>query len=243
MDLTGKTAVVTGAGRGIGRAVCRRLSALGANVVINYAGNDAEAERTRAMCPNAVTVRADVADEAACREIFRVCEETFGPPDILVNNAGITKDGLLLRMSAEDFDRVLSVNLGGAFYCTKLAARAMLKAKRGRIVNIASVVALMGNAGQANYAAAKSGLLGLTRAAAAELAPRGITVNAVAPGFIETDMTAELSDDARAAMFTRIPLARFGAPEDVAGAVAFLCSEDAGYITGQVLSVNGGMYM
>lgn len=245
MNIAGKTAIVTGAGRGIGRAICETLSGLGVKLVINYAANDAEAEKTRSLCGDAVLVKADVSDEAECGKIFEVCERTFGAPDILVNNAGITKDALLMRMSAEDFARVLDVNLKGAFNCVKLAGKLMLKSKTkaGRIVNIASVVALSGNVGQANYVASKAGLIGLTKAAALELAPRGITVNAVAPGFIETDMTAGLSDDVRGKMLMKIPLARFGTAEDVAGTVAFLCSENARYITGQVISVNGGMYI
>ena len=243
MDFAGKTAIVTGAGRGIGRAVCVKLASLGANVVINYASNEAEAEKTRALCPNSVLVRGDVADEEACREIFRVCEASFGAPDILINNAGVTRDGLLMRMSGDDFDRVIDVNLKGAFNCIKLASRPMMKNRGGRIVNISSVVALTGNIGQANYVSSKAGLIGLTRAAAQELAPRGITVNAVAPGFILTDMTAALSEDVKTKMLEAVPLNRFGAPEEVAQAAAFLCSDEAAYITGQVLSVNGGMHM
>ncbi|MDR3149576.1 MAG: 3-oxoacyl-[acyl-carrier-protein] reductase [Oscillospiraceae bacterium] len=243
MDLTGKTAIVTGAGRGIGRAVCLHLSALGANVVINYAGNDAEAEKTRALFMNAVTVKADVSDESDCKRLFSVCEETFRAADILINNAGITKDNLIMRMSDADFDRVLDVNLKGAFNCIKLASRPMMKARSGRIVNIASVVALSGNVGQANYVSSKAGLIGLTKAAALELASRGITVNAVAPGFIETDMTAALTDEVRTGMLSCVPLGYFGKPEDIAETVAFLCSGGARYITGQVIGINGGMYV
>ncbi|MDR2501801.1 MAG: 3-oxoacyl-[acyl-carrier-protein] reductase [Oscillospiraceae bacterium] len=243
MDLHGKTAIVTGAGRGIGRAICILLSRLGASVVVNYSGNGAEADKTLAMCGSAIKFRADVSDEDECRRLFEKCEASFGAPQILVNNAGITRDGLLMRMSSDDFDRVLDVNLKGAFNCVKLASKSMMRARYGRIVNISSVVASSGNAGQINYVASKAGLLGLTRAAAAELAARGITVNSVAPGFIETDMTASLTDGTREAMSARIPQGRFGTPEDVAGAVAFLCSDAAGYITGQTLGVNGGMYM
>ncbi|MDR3310398.1 MAG: 3-oxoacyl-[acyl-carrier-protein] reductase [Oscillospiraceae bacterium] len=243
MDFTGKTAVVTGGGRGIGRAVCVRLASLGANVVINYAGNEAEAEVTRSLCANAVTVRADVSSEDECRRVFDLCEQTFGAAHLLVTNAGIARDNLLLRMPGEDFARVLGVNLKGAFNCTKLASLPMMKARYGRIVNISSVVALSGNVGQANYVASKAGLIGLTKASALELAPRGITVNAVAPGFIETDMTAGLSGEVRERMRGQIPLGRFGGAEDVAEAVAFLCSDKAPYITGQTLNVNGGMYV
>lgn len=241
MELTNKTVIVTGGGRGIGRAICQKLSSLGARIVINYAGNDAEAEKTRDLCPESVLVKGDVSDISCCREILRVCEEQFGAPGILVNNAGIARDNLLLRMSEEDFDRVLSVNLKGAFNLIKLAARPMLRQKGGRIVNIASVVGICGNAGQANYAASKAGLIGLTKSAAKELAPRGITVNAVAPGFIDTDMTAALDEELKKEMLKGIPLGRSGSGEDVANAVAFLCSDLAGYITGQVIHVDGGM--
>lgn len=241
MDLTNKTAIVTGGGRGIGRAICQKLSSLGANIVINYAGNDAQAEKTRALCPGSVLVKGDVSDSACCQEILKICEETFGAPDILVNNAGITRDNLIMRMCEEDFDRVLAVNLKGAFNLTKLVTRPMLRQKSGRIVNIASVVGICGNAGQANYAASKAGLIGLTKSAAKELAPRGITVNAVAPGFIETDMTAVLSGDLKKELQKSIPMVRLGSGADVANAVAFLCSDLAGYITGQVLHVDGGM--
>ena len=241
MELTNKTVIVTGGGRGIGRAICQKLSSLGARIVINYAGNDAEAEKTRDLCPESVLVKGDVSDISCCREILRVCEEQFGAPGILVNNAGIARDNLLLRMSEEDFDRVLSVNLKGAFNLIKLAARPMLRQKGGRIVNIASVVGICGNAGQANYAASKAGLIGLTKSAAKELAPRGITVNAVAPGFIDTDMTAALDEELKKEMLKGIPLGRSGSGEDVANVVAFLCSDLAGYITGQVIHVDGGM--
>jgi len=241
VELTNKTVIVTGGGRGIGRAICQKLSSLGARIVINYAGNDAEAEKTRDLCPESVLVKGDVSDISCCREILRVCEEQFGAPGILVNNAGIARDNLLLRMSEEDFDRVLSVNLKGAFNLIKLAARPMLRQKGGRIVNIASVVGICGNAGQANYAASKAGLIGLTKSAAKELAPRGITVNAVAPGFIDTDMTAALDEELKKEMLKGIPLGRSGSGEDVANVVAFLCSDLAGYITGQVIHVDGGM--
>ncbi len=241
MDFTNKIAIVTGGGRGIGRAICQKLSSLGAKVVINYAGNDAEAEKTRALCPDSVLVKGDVSDSECCKEILRVCEESFGSPDILVNNAGITRDNLIMRMSEEDFDRVIAVNLKGAFNLTKLVARTMLRQKSGRIVNMTSVVGICGNAGQANYAASKAGVIGLTKSTAKELAPRGITVNAIAPGFIDTDMTAALSDELKQEMQKNIPLARLGSGEDVANTVAFLCSDMAAYITGQVIHVDGGM--
>lgn len=243
-NLSGKTAIVTGAGRGIGRAIAVRLSSLGANVVINYAGNDEQAQITLGLCgEHAVLAKGDVSDFACCQKLFEVCEDTFGPPDILINNAGITKDGLLMRMSEADFDRVLDVNLKSAFHCSKLACRPMMKKRQGRIINISSVVAITGNAGQANYCASKAGLIGLTKSNARELASRGITVNAVAPGFIESDMTQALTDEQKKAMCAGIPLGYPGSAEDVAGVVAFLCGDDARYITGQVLSVDGGMQM
>lgn len=247
MSLQGKTALVTGGSRGIGRAICVALAACGANVVIVDIGNEDEAAVTKAMCEEkgakAIFVQADVADYASCENLFARSEESFGAPDILVNNAGITRDNLILRMSVEDFERVIDVNLKGAFHCTKLAYRALAKKRAGRIVNIASVVGIDGNGGQANYAASKAGLIGLTKSTAKELASRNITVNAVAPGFIETDMTTALTDDQREIMLSTIPAGRPGCAEDVAAAVAFLCGEGASYITGQVISVNGGMLM
>lgn len=247
MSLTGKTAIVTGASRGIGRAVCVKLSQLGANIVVNFAGNREQAEETCKLCEGfgvkAIAVQANVADMAQCEALFKTAEDTFGSADILINNAGITRDTLLMRMSQEDFDSVISINLKGAFNCTKLACRPMFKKRAGRIVNITSVVGITGNIGQSNYAASKAGLIGFTKASAKELALRGITVNAVAPGFIETDMTADLKDDIKNAMLGQIPLSRPGKAEDVANAAAFLCSEEASYITGQVLCVDGGMVM
>jgi len=242
MTLSGKTALVTGGSRGIGRAICIELARRGANVVVGYSGSREQAEATAALCGNAIIAGGDVSRMADCEAIFAACEAAFDQPDILVNNAGITRDGLLMRMSEDDFDRVLEVNLRGAFNCTKLACRPMVRKRAGRMVNIASVVGLSGNAGQANYCASKAGLIGLTKATALELAGRGITVNAVAPGFIETDMTAALTEDARKALLGQIPAGRFGTAEDVAACVAFLCSDAANYITGQVISVNGGMY-
>lgn len=245
--LAGKTAIVTGGSRGIGRLICSKLAALGVNIVINYAGNDKEAELTRDLCilagAHVALVKGDVSKMKSCEKIFEVCEKSFGPPDILINNAGITRDNLIMRMTPEDFDAVIGVNLKGAFNCTKLAFRPMGKKRGGRIVNITSVVGIGGNAGQANYAASKAGLIGLTKSVAKEFSKRGITCNAVAPGFIETDMTANLSDELKSEMLKTIPLGRAGKSEDVAAVVAFLCSDEAAYITGQVICVDGGMSM
>ncbi len=247
MDVSGKVAVVTGASRGIGRAIAIRLAQEGAFVVLNYNGSKDAAEAVKeeiiAAGGNAVTYCCNVSDYAACEAFFKEVIGAYGHVDILVNNAGITKDGLLMAMSEEDFTKVLDVNLCGTFNCIKQVTRQMLKQRSGRIVNITSVVGVHGNAGQANYAASKAGVIGLTKSAAKELGSRGITVNAVAPGFIETDMTAVLSDKVRDASIATIPMGRFGAPENIADAVAFLASDRASYITGQVLSVDGGMGM
>ncbi|MDR0838590.1 MAG: 3-oxoacyl-[acyl-carrier-protein] reductase [Oscillospiraceae bacterium] len=247
MELEGKIALVTGGGRGIGRELCLALARGGAAVAVNYSGSEAAALETARLIEGlggrAITVRADVSDFAACEAMFAAVEETLGAPDILLNNAGITRDNLLLRMSPQDFSDVLGVNLTGAFHCLKLASRAMIKKRWGRIVNIASVVGLIGNAGQANYAASKAGVIALTKSAARELAGRGVTVNAIAPGFIETDMTTGLSDAVREQMLGGIPQKRLGAPSDIAAAAVFLCSGGAAYITGQVLAVDGGMTM
>ncbi len=247
MNFEGKTALVTGGSRGLGRAVCLELAKGGASVVLCYAGNEAAAQETvreiEALGAKALAIRCDVSDAAQVDALVKAAVETFGRIDILVNNAGITRDNLLMRMSEADFDAVISTNLKGTFLCMKAVSRLMLKQRYGRIVNLSSVVGLRGNAGQVNYAASKAGVVGMTKSLAKELASRGVTVNAVAPGFIETDMTAALTDAARAAAQGSIPMNRLGAPEDVAKAAAFLASDDAAYITGQVLAVDGGMAM
>ncbi|MEK6608227.1 MAG: 3-oxoacyl-ACP reductase family protein [Myxococcota bacterium] len=245
MTLDGRVALVTGASRGIGRAIAIRLAKAGARVVLNFAQNEDAARSALAEVPGGALERFDVADaEAVDRAVKKIAEERGGL-DILVNNAGIAIDGLLLRTKAEDWRRTIEVNLSGSFNCARAASRHLLKAReRGRIVNVTSVVGEQGNAGQASYASAKAGLIGLTKALARELAPRGITVNAVSPGFIDTDMTAaHLQGEARAKLVAAIPLGRVGVADDVAEAVAYLCSPAAAYVTGQVLRVNGGLYM
>ncbi|EGY24157.1 MAG TPA: 3-oxoacyl-[acyl-carrier-protein] reductase [Desulfovibrio sp.] len=240
------TALVTGGSRGIGKAVAETLAREGFQVYLTYVSKPEEAEAVaagiNAAGGSARAFRLDVSDAAAVAAFFQEEIREKVVLDVLVNNAGITKDGLILRMKDEDFDRVLDVNLSGAFTCLREAAKLMTKQRRGRIVNITSVVGQMGNAGQINYSAAKAGLIGMTKSAAKELAGRNVTVNAVAPGFIETDMTAKLTDEIRAAYIEAIPLRRLGLPQDIADAVAFLASDKAGYITGQVIAVNGGMY-
>lgn len=247
MRFEGKTAIVTGGSRGIGRAICLELAADGANVVFCYAGNEGAAKETaravESLGANALAVRCDVSDAEQVDALVKAARETFGRIDILVNNAGITRDNLAVRMSEADFDAVIDANLKGTFLCMKAVSRWMVKQRYGRIVNLSSVVGLRGNAGQVNYAASKAGVVGMTKSLAKELASRGVTVNAVAPGFIETDMTAALSKSARAAAEGSIPMNRLGAPEDVAKAVAFLAGDAAAYITGQVLAVDGGMAM
>ncbi|BEH10416.1 MULTISPECIES: 3-oxoacyl-[acyl-carrier-protein] reductase [Geobacter] len=246
MSLAGKVAVVTGASRGIGREIALRLAREGADVAVTATTLDSArktADEIEQLGRRALALAVDVADAAAVEALFASVVEAFGKVDILVNNAGITRDGLLLRMKDADWDAVLDVNLKGAFNCTREAAKLMTKARSGRIVNIGSVVGEMGNAGQVNYCASKAGMIGMTKAVARELAKRGITVNAVTPGFIETDMTAVLSEKVRESLMQQIPLERFGAPEDIANAVHFLVSGMGSYITGHVLSVNGGMYM
>lgn len=247
MNFAGKTAVVTGGSRGLGRAVCLELAAGGANVVLCYAGHESAANETVAACEalgaKAVAVRCNVADSSEVNALMDTAMQAFGRIDILVNNAGITRDGLLIMMKESDFDDVISTNLKGTFLCMKAVARQMMKQRYGRIVNLSSVVGLRGNAGQVNYAASKAGVIGMTKSLAKELASRGVTVNAVAPGFMETDMTAAMPETAKTATLAAIPMGRMGAAEDVAKAVAFLASEEAGYITGQVLAVDGGMSM
>ena len=247
MNFSGKAAVVTGGSRGIGRAVCLELAKGGANVVLCYAGNEAAANDTAAACEalgaRALAVRCNVAEAGEVKALMDAAVQAFGRIDILVNNAGITRDGLLMMMKDEDFDAVINANLKGTFLCMKAVSRLMMRQRYGRIVNLSSVVGLRGNAGQVNYAASKAGVVGMTKSLAKELASRGVTVNAVAPGFIETDMTAAMTDAAKAATLASIPMQKLGAPEDVARAVAFLASDEAAYITGPVLAVDGGMAM
>jgi 3-oxoacyl-[acyl-carrier protein] reductase len=242
-DLRGKVALVTGGSRGIGRAIAGRLHGAGARVAI--IGRDEARARAAAgeLGEGAVALAADVADSAQVARVVAEVEKTLGPIDILVNNAGVTRDGLLLRMSDADWDTVLDANLKGAFNTMKVVTRGMMKRRDGRVINISSVVGLTGNAGQANYAASKAGLIGLTQSVARELASRNVRVNAVAPGFIETDMTRELSEAQRTKILEQIPLGRLGSGDDVAHAVLFLASDQASYITGQVLVVDGGMVM
>lgn len=237
-------AVVTGASRGLGRAIALALGAAGYAVCVNYR---AQEEAARAVVEQivraggaAVALGADVSQREEVEALFKRVVAELGPVSVLVNNAGITRDTLLLRLSEDDWDAVMDTNLRGAYLCTKVAIRGMIKAHRGRIINISSVVGLFGNAGQANYAAAKAGLIGFTRAVAREVADRQVTVNAVAPGFITTDITADLPEELKARMLSQIPAGRFGTPEDVAGVVAFLASDAAAYITGQVITVDGG---
>ena len=237
-------AVVTGASRGLGRAIARALGAAGYAICVNYRTQEDAAEAVVAEIVRgggtAVAVGADISRREEVETLFKRVVAELGPVSVLVNNAGITRDTLLLRLSEEDWDAVLDTNLRGAYLCTKAALRGMIKARRGRVINISSVVGLFGNPGQANYAAAKAGLIGFTRAVAREVADRQVTVNAVAPGFITTDITADLPEELKARMLSQIPAGRFGTPEDVAGVVAFLASDAAAYITGQVLTVDGG---
>ena len=242
-----RAALVTGGAKGIGRAVCLALAEKGMDIAVNFAGSAAAAEETAAACRalgvRAVTLQADVRRPENCQKLVEDTVAALGRIDVLVNNAGITADTLMLRMTEADFDNVLATNLKGAFFCTKAASRTMMRQRYGRIVSIGSVVGLHGNAGQTNYAAAKAGLVGLTKSVAKEYAARGITANVVAPGFIDTDMTAAMPESARAAAAASIPAGKVGDAKDVAAAVAFLAGEQAGYITGQVLCVDGGMGM
>ncbi len=245
--LSDRVAVVTGGSRGIGRAISLSLATTGATVVVNYRGNQAAADETVATIVaaggHAVAIQADVANGEDVERLFKEVNERFGRIDILVNNAGITRDTLMLRMKDDDWDAVMDTNLRGLFLCTRAVLRPMTRARWGRIINITSVVGLMGNAGQANYAAAKAGIIGFTKSVAREIGSRTITVNAVAPGFIDTELTASLGPETREALIKQIPLGRLGNPDDVAGLVTFLASEQAAYITGQTFNSDGGMVM
>lgn len=245
--LKGKTAVVTGASRGIGRAVALELAEQGANVVVNYSGSEAKAyevvEAIKEMGNEAIAVRCNVGNMEDVQAMMKEALTQFGTIDILVNNAGITRDNLLMRMKEDEWDDVININLKGVFNATKAVTRQMMKQRSGRIINIASIVGVMGNAGQANYVAAKAGVIGLTKSTARELASRHITVNAIAPGFITTDMTDKLTEEVKTEMLKQIPLARFGEAKDIASVVSFLASEKSAYITGQTLHVDGGMVM
>lgn len=247
MELSGKTALVTGAGRGIGAAIAKKLADKGATVIINYSGNDKAAQDTlddiAADGNKGEIYKCNVADYEEVEQMIQYVVQKYKKIDILINNAGITRDGLIMRMSEKDFDDVIDVNLKGTFNCIRHVARQMIKQRCGRIVNMSSVVGIAGNAGQVNYAASKAGVIGITKSAAKELAARGITVNAIAPGYIDTDMTRVLSDDIKDGIVSQIPLKRMGQVSDIADAAVFLVSDRASYITGQVLSVDGGMNM
>jgi 3-oxoacyl-[acyl-carrier protein] reductase len=247
IDLSGKSAVVTGASRGIGRAIALRLAEQGADVAFSYVSNEAAAKETAAAIEafgrKGLPVQADVSKPESADALIKAALEAFGKVDILVNNAGITRDDLIMRMSLEDWRDVLETNLFGAFYAIKAVTRPMLKAKRGRIVNITSVSGQAGQIGQANYSSAKAGLIGLTKATARELASRGITCNAVAPGFVLTELTKDLNEDLQRQLTERTPLGRFGTAEEIAAAVAYLVSDEAAFVTGQVLAVDGGLVM
>lgn len=243
MDFTGKSVIVTGSGRGIGRKIAERFAALGARVVISDLDEATVAQVAGEIGNGAIGIRANVTNSDDVTALMDKTKETFGSVDVVVNNAGITRDTLMMRMDEKDWDMVLDINLKGAFLVTKAATRVMMKQRYGRIVNISSVVGLTGNAGQANYSASKAGLIGLTKSAAKEFASRNITVNAVAPGFIETEMTEKLSEATREEFLRNIVLSRPGSPDDVAAAVLFFASDDAAYVTGQVLAVDGGLTM
>lgn len=245
--LQGKIALITGAARGIGRTTAKTLASLGAKVIINYRSNEEEAKallkEIQGLGSTGIIIKGDVADFEKCKEMIAEAVETMGTIDILVNNAGITKDGLIMRMKEEDFDKVIAANLKGTFNCIKHVTPIMIKKRYGRIINLSSVVGVTGNAGQANYAASKAGIIGLTKSVAKELASRGITVNAVAPGFIGTSMTEVLSESTKEAILNNIPLKRIGDPQEVADLIGFLASNKASYITGQVINIDGGMVM
>lgn len=247
MSLAGKTALVTGASRGIGKEIALELARNGANVIVNYAGNKQLAEQVvdqiRSLGRESIAIQADVANNDAVEKMVKEIVGKFGSLHILVNNAGITRDQLLMRMKEADWDDVLNTNLKSVFLTTKAVSRQMIRQREGRIINISSIVGVSGNAGQANYVAAKAGIIGLTKSAAKELASRNITVNAVAPGFITTDMTEQLPEEVKNELSEQIPLARLGDPKDIAYSVAFLASDKSSYITGQTIHVNGGMYM
>lgn len=247
MNLAGKAALVTGASRGIGREIALELARQGANVAVNFSGSEAKAnevvDEIKALGKKAFAVKCNVGNGEEVTAMIKETIEQFGKLDILVNNAGITKDNLLMRMKEEEWDDVININLKGVFLCTKAVTRQMMKQRSGRIINIASIVGVSGNPGQANYVAAKAGVIGLTKTTAKELASRNITVNAIAPGFISTDMTEKLSEEVKAEMLKQIPLARFGEPKDIAKTAAFLASDDSAYMTGQTLHIDGGMVM
>lgn len=243
--LEGKIALVTGGGRGIGRETALTLARLGADVAVNYSGSQEAAEKTaeeiRSLGRRGIALRANVSSREECEAMFRSLEQELGDIDILVNNAGITRDNLAVRMKEEEFDRVIETNLKGTFLCMQLAGKRMIRKRSGRIISISSISGVHGNPGQINYCASKAGVIGMTKSLARELAGRNITVNAVAPGYIDTDMTAVLPDSVKAAILAQIPLKRMGSPRDVARTVAFLASDDAAYITGQTILVDGGM--